>query len=218
MVEQPAFYGSQPNITQKLNTSASNSPKITPKLTKTQSFKHQKSDGGGFSTPKLFRKLSFTRKSRESTPKMSKKLSLQQDRINEDVPHSDFNKNAPDFSRPSQRDITSGYVDHRGALLVNKYWGVSLEVPEGAIPNGEERQIYFVISDPRLCENVPPLDIDNGNVHLHLSMLSSTYTSSLRSSNFRVSFLIHDTQCTYNVLWHIDYLFGPQVKLCYLLW
>lgn len=162
MVDQPAFYGSQPNIAQKLNSSsATNSPKITPKLTKAQSFKHQKSEG--FITPKLFRKLSFTRKSRESTPKMSKKLSLQSEPINENQVVQDFNRNAQDFSRPSKRDITSAVVDHKGAVLVNEYWGVSLEVPEGAIPKGQEKQIYFVISDPRLCDNAPPLDLDNGN-------------------------------------------------------
>lgn len=160
MVHQPAFYGSQPNIAQKLN-SATNSPKVTPKLTKTQSFRHQKSEG--FSTPKFFRKLSFSRKSREGTPKMNKKLSLQSEEIQENRIVEDFNSNTQDFSRPSKRDITSAIVDHRGATLVNRYWGVSLEVPPGAIPKGEERQIYFVISDPRLCENGPPLDIDNGN-------------------------------------------------------
>ncbi|KAJ8928951.1 hypothetical protein NQ314_018413, partial [Rhamnusium bicolor] len=111
MMEQPAFYGSQPNIAHKLNpSSATNSPKITPKLTKTQSFKHQKS--------------------------------------------------------LAKRDITSAIVDHRGGHLVNQYWGVSLEVPEGAIPKGEEKQIYFVISDPRLCDNAPPLDLDNGETML----------------------------------------------------
>lgn len=75
----------------------------------------------------------------------------------------DFNRNAQDFSRPSKRDITSAFVDHRGATLINEYWGVSLEVPEGAIAKGEEKQIYFVISDPRLCDNAPPLDLENGN-------------------------------------------------------
>ncbi|XP_018564765.1 tight junction protein ZO-1 isoform X2 [Anoplophora glabripennis] len=165
LMDQPAFYGSQPNIAQKLNTSsATNSPKITPKLTKAQSFKHQKSEG--FITPKLFRKLSFTRKSRESTPKMNKKLSLQSEPINENQVVQDFNRNAQDFSRPSKRDITSAIVDHKGAVLVNEYWGVSLEVPEGAIPKGQDKQIYFVISDPRLCDNAPPLDLDNGETML----------------------------------------------------
>lgn len=94
MVERPAFYGSQPNIAQKLNASplsATNSPKITPKLTKTQSFKHQKSEGF---TPKLFRKLSFTKRNREGTPKMSKKLSLQNDSIDENRILQDVNRNA----------------------------------------------------------------------------------------------------------------------------
>lgn len=161
MVDQPAFYGSQPNIAQKLNSSSTNSPKITPKLTKTQSFKHQKSEG--FSTPKLFRKLSFTKKSREGTPKMNKKLSLQPNTIKEHKVVEDFNRNDEDFSRPSKRDVTTAIVDSGGATLVNKYWGVTLEVPSGAIPNGEEWQIYFVVSDPRLCDNTPPLDLENGN-------------------------------------------------------
>lgn len=64
--------------------------------------------------------------------------------------------------RPSKRDITSSTVGHSGAKLVNDYWGVSLDIPPGAIPKGEERLIYFVISDPRLCEKAPPLDLDNG--------------------------------------------------------
>ncbi|KAJ8915042.1 hypothetical protein NQ315_016017 [Exocentrus adspersus] len=165
MVNQPAFFGSQPNIAQKLNSSsATNSPKITPKLTKAQSFKHQKSEG--FTTPKLFRKLSFTRKSKENTPKANKKLSLQSEPINENQMMRDFNRNAQDFSRPSKRDITSAMVDHHGAVLINEYWGVSLEVPEDAIPRGQEKQIYFVISDPRLCDNAPPLDLDNGETML----------------------------------------------------
>ncbi|XP_060522742.1 tight junction protein ZO-1 isoform X2 [Cylas formicarius] len=166
MDSQPAFYGSQPNIAQKLNQSATNSPKPKPKLTKAQSFKHTKSENGGFSTPKLFRKLSFGRKSREGTPKMSKKLSLQPETIKEYQVMKDFNRNAQDFTRPSKRDITSAYMDHRGGTLVNEYWGVSLEVPEGAIPPGEEKHIYFVISDPRLCESAPPLDLDNGETML----------------------------------------------------
>ncbi|ENN70596.1 hypothetical protein YQE_12771, partial [Dendroctonus ponderosae] len=165
---QPAFYGSQPNIVQKLNSSsATNSPKIKPKLTKAQSFKHAKNDGGSaFSTPRLFRKWSFGRKHKDGTPKMSKKLTLQPDSITENQVIKDFNKNAQDFSRPTKRDITSGYVDHRGGTLVNHYWGVSLEVPEGAISHGEEKQIYFVISDPRLCDNGPPLDLENGETML----------------------------------------------------
>lgn len=180
MVDQPAFYGSQPNIVQKLNSSpTTNSPKITPKLTKTQSFKHQKSEG--FSTPKLFRKLSFTKKSREGTPKMNKKLSLQPNTINENKVVEDFNRNAQEFSRPSKRDVTTAIVDSRGANLVNKYWGVTLEVPSGAIPDGEEWQIYFVVSDPRLCDNTPPLDLENGNffftVHQieHVDLFSKFY-------------------------------------------
>ncbi|XP_074027652.1 zonula occludens-like protein polychaetoid isoform X3 [Leptinotarsa decemlineata] len=164
MVDQPAFYGSQPNIAQNLNSSsATNSPKVTPKLTKTQSFKHPKSEGF---TPKLLRKLSFTKKNRDGTPKMNKKLSLQPERINENQVLQDINKNSQDMSRPSKRDVTAATVTHKGATLVNEYWGVSLEVPSGAIPKGEERHIYFVISDPRLCDNAPPLDLDNGETML----------------------------------------------------
>ena len=69
-----------------------------------------------------------------------------------------------DRMRPSKRDITSAIVDHRGGTMVNEYWGVSLEIPENALPPGEQKEIYFVISDPRLCEtNGPPLDLENGN-------------------------------------------------------
>lgn len=60
------------------------------------------------------------------------------------------------------RDMTSAVVDERGAVLVNEYWGVSLEIPENALPDGTQQEIYFVITDPRLCENAPPLDIENG--------------------------------------------------------
>lgn len=64
--------------------------------------------------------------------------------------------------RVNERDVTRAVVDRRGARLVNDYWGVSLEVPEGALPPGVIREIYFAISDPRLCENAPPLDMENG--------------------------------------------------------
>lgn len=70
-------------------------------------------------------------------------------------------------------------MDHRGATLVNHYWGVSLEVPEGAIAKGEEKQIYFVISDPRLCDNVPPLDLENGNPHGFSFVLFSAWLTQI---------------------------------------
>lgn len=125
-----------------------NSPKIKPKLTKTQSFKHQRLEGSSFNPARLLRKLSFKSKSRENTPKMQKKIT----------------KSDNDRMRPSKRDITSAIIDHRGGTMVNEYWGVSLEIPENAIPYGEQKEIYFVISDPRLCTtNGPPLDLENGN-------------------------------------------------------
>lgn len=66
----------------------------------------------------------------------------------------------------NERDITSAIVDHNGGILINNYWGVSLEIPENALPQGVTQEIYFVITDPRLCENSPPLDIENGtSVH-----------------------------------------------------
>lgn len=68
----------------------------------------------------------------------------------------------PEISRPNDRDVTSAVVDHKGGLLVNDYWGVSLEIPENALPHGVRQEIYFVITDPRLCENAPPLDFENG--------------------------------------------------------
>lgn len=64
--------------------------------------------------------------------------------------------------KTNERDVTSAVVDARGGCLVNKYWGVSLEIPEGALPPGVRQEVYFVISDPRLCENAPPLDLENG--------------------------------------------------------
>lgn len=62
----------------------------------------------------------------------------------------------------NSRDVTSMVLDHRGGLLVNKYWGVSLEIPENALPYGTQQEIYFVITDPRTSENAPPLDLENG--------------------------------------------------------
>ncbi|XP_076275264.1 zonula occludens-like protein polychaetoid isoform X2 [Rhynchophorus ferrugineus] len=153
--ENASLYGSQPNLAQKLNTSSTtNSPTTKPKLTKAQSFKL----GGSSGTPRLFRKWSFGRKKKTTgTP------------INDNQVTSDANRNLPpgqDYSRASRRDVTSAFVDFRGATLVNEYWGVSLEVPEGAIAPGDRKEIYFVISDPRLCDNAPPLDLDNGETML----------------------------------------------------
>lgn len=68
----------------------------------------------------------------------------------------------PHYMKTNERDVTSAVVDARGARLVNEYWGVSLEIPEGALPSGVRQEVYFVISDPRLCENAPPLDLENG--------------------------------------------------------
>lgn len=82
---------------------------------------------------------------------MNKKLSLKEN----------------DKMRPSKRDITSAVVDHLGGTMINEYWGVSLEIPENAIPKGVQTEIYFVVSDPRLCENTgPPLDLENGNIFI----------------------------------------------------
>ncbi|KAK9883620.1 hypothetical protein WA026_001793 [Henosepilachna vigintioctopunctata] len=161
-LESTALFGSQPNIAQKLT----NSPKVTPKLTKAQSFKQPKSEGFA---PKILRKLSFKSRSKENTPKLNRKLSAARPSITEHplADTEDINRNArSDFSRPSKRDVTSAQVDHRGGTLINKYWGVILEVPEGAIAKGDKKEIYFVISDPRLCDNGPPLDLDNGETML----------------------------------------------------
>lgn len=73
----------------------------------------------------------------------------------------DFNRNA-NYIHANSRDVTSAVVDHKGAKLVNEYWGVSLEIPEYAIKEGVRQEVYFVITDPRLCENAPPLDLENG--------------------------------------------------------
>lgn len=146
------MFGSQPNI--KLT----NSPKITPKLTKTQSFKHQRM------TPKIFRKFSFnnnniTKKSPSPKPPKSVK------RVNERM-------------RPSKRDISSAVIDHRGGTITNDYWGVSLEIPEMAVAPGQQKEIYFVVTDPRLCENTgPPLDLENGTKQFILcNLVQCTYT------------------------------------------
>lgn len=167
------MYGSQPNLANNAHDnspsstlSASTNTKAARRVAKAQSFKHQKSDG--VSTPKFFRKL--LSKYRESPSK-------KRDRIPENEARNDYNRNrcepppppAPetltagvDYVRANQRDVTSAVVDARGATLVNNYWGVSLEIPPDAIPEGVQQEIYFVISDPRLCENSPPLDLENG--------------------------------------------------------
>lgn len=62
----------------------------------------------------------------------------------------------------NSRDVSSAIVDSRGGRLVNQYWGVSLEIPEDAVPEGVKQEVYFVITDPRLCDNAPPLDLENG--------------------------------------------------------
>lgn len=153
------MYGSQPNIAHLLKQSTSTNKKAT-KLTKTQSFKHQKSDG--LSTPKFLKKLSFRgSKCKESTPKMGKKLPHIPDSISENQIVQDFNRNS-NYIHANSRDVTSAVVDHRGAKLVNQYWGVSLEIPEYAFKEGVRQEVYFVITDPRLCENAPPLDLENG--------------------------------------------------------
>lgn len=126
-------------------------------MTKTQSFKHQKTEG--FSTPSFLRKFSF-KKQKETTPKVIKKLSTKPERILENR-IADFNRNN-DYVQANGRDVTSAVVDSRGAILVNEYWGVTLEVPKNAIHDGVKQEIYFVITDPRTCQNAPPLDLENG--------------------------------------------------------
>lgn len=154
-----ALYGSQPNIAHILNQSSSTNKK-TAKLTKTQSFKHQKSDG--LSTPKFLKKLSFRgSRSKDNTTKTSKKVAHIPDSISENQIVQDFNRNA-NYIQANSRDVTSAVVDHKGGKLVNEYWGVSLEIPEYAIEEGLRQEVYFVITDPRLCEHAPPLDLENG--------------------------------------------------------
>lgn len=77
----------------------------------------------------------------------------------------DSNKNLNSL-QANPRDVTSAVVDSRGGKLINEYWGVSLEVPPNAIPEGVKQDIYFVITDPRLCESAPPLDFENGILNL----------------------------------------------------
>lgn len=152
-------FGSQPNIANNPSPSFTNHNKKSAKLTKAQSFKHQKSDG--LSTPSFLRKFSF-KKQKDATPKALKKATSPKlgERIVENRV-ADFNRNS-DYIQANGRDVTSAVVDCRGAILVNEYWGVSLEVPKGAIPDGVKQELYFVITDPRTCQNAPPLDLENG--------------------------------------------------------
>lgn len=145
-------------------------------MTKTQSFKHQKSEG--LSTPSFLRKFSF-KKSKESTTAptkiLKKQTSPQPERILEN-PLADFNRNN-DYVQANTRDVTSAIVDSRGGILVNEYWGVTLEVPENAIPQGVKQELYFVITDPRMCQNTPPLDLENGiNITILILVTYSKYS------------------------------------------
>lgn len=82
--------------------------------------------------------------------------------------HSDDNHDSTSpehlVSSFNDKNTTSATIDHRGGRLENKYWGVSLDIPEGAIPEGVQQHIYFVITDPRTTNNAPPLDLENGIV------------------------------------------------------
>lgn len=91
---------------------------------------------------------------------MLKKQSPKPERIIENRV-ADFNRNK-DYIQANSRDVTSAIVDCRGGILVNEYWGVTLEVPMNAIPEGVKQELYFVITDPRTCQNAPPLDLENG--------------------------------------------------------
>lgn len=135
------------------------------KLAKAQSFKHQRASEG-LSTPKFLRRMFG--KSREkkqiSAPKLQPLRSdnHQSTLTNEHSPDKQQDLNRNSYLQASERDVTSAIVGEEGATLVNHYWGVSLEIPEGAVPPGRRQEVYFVITDPRLCENAPPLDLDNG--------------------------------------------------------
>ncbi|XP_031353908.1 tight junction protein ZO-1-like isoform X5 [Photinus pyralis] len=155
---QYAFYGSQPNIAHIYTNNASatnNTPnKITPKLTKTQSFNHRKRDG--LSTPQLFRKFLFKHRNKDGSAKSGKKV---ENRKEIDDAHIYGNIQ-------NSRDVTCAVVDTNGATLINHYWGVSLDIPKNAIPEGRRQEVYFVITDPRLCNTAPPLDLENGETML----------------------------------------------------
>lgn len=169
-VELFAFYGSQPNIahnfTNNNNSNAStNIQKITPKLSKTQSFNHRKKEG--ISTPQLFRKLLFRNKNnnKDNSSKINKKFT-KQDQFNENDRDS-INGNVDGCgSVQNSRDVTSAIVDCDGAKLINEYWGVTLDIPKNAIPEGRRQEVYFVITDPRLCDSAPPLDLENGIIFI----------------------------------------------------
>lgn len=96
-------------------------------------------------------------------------------------------RNLSPYFKANDRDVTSGILDWRGGRLVNEFWGVSLDVPANAIPEGVRQEIYFVITDPRSCENAPPLDLENG-----ISSLCLPFTL------LHVSFSVWFHQCTYN--------------------
>ncbi|KAF5291383.1 hypothetical protein FQR65_LT01693 [Abscondita terminalis] len=154
-----AFYGSQPNIAHiyACNASTNNPSKnVTPKLKKTQSFNYRKKDG--YSTPQVIRKFfsKYGNNKSSSTPMFNKKNGKQK-KV----------KQLEDCGTiKNSRDVTAALVDYRGTVLVNEYWGVSLDIPPNAIPDGKKQEVYFVVTDPRVCDNAPPLDLENGETML----------------------------------------------------
>ena len=110
---------------------------------------------------------------------------------------SNFKKLTDKIDSKNERDYTSAILDHNGGLLVNEYWGVTLSVPENAIPFAIRQQVYFAVSDPRKCPNIGPLDTENGIFfyfspppsptklffHGKLPIFCSNFKFSLRSSS-----------------------------------
>lgn len=67
-----------------------------------------------------------------------------------------------------------GTFTSEGGVLSSPESGVSIHIPEGAIPCGIEQEIYF-----KVCKDnniMPPLDTDKGNARIYVLYLSTTTT------------------------------------------
>ena len=90
--------------------------------------------------------------------------------------HSDFES----LDEDTQVVATArGKFTSQGGVLSSPESGVSIVIPEGAIPQGVEQEIYF-----KVCKDnnfMPPLDSDRGIVQLFLLQDRFVFTALLKS-------------------------------------
>nr|QRF78342.1 ZO1 [Phoronopsis harmeri] len=83
-------------------------------------------------------------------------------------PNGDANHNSQDsFGSEDNHTVVAtanGVFDHKGGVLESKETGVSIIIPNGAIPEGIQQEIYF-----KVCQDnsiLPPLDREKGETLL----------------------------------------------------